>query len=45
MTLSDVGRMKMNARTELEIPEETRVLTKEDIIQAIKILDQHQRWF
>ena len=36
--LSDVGRMKMNARTELEIGEETRTLTKEDIIAAIKIL-------
>lgn len=36
--LSDVGRVKMNARLGLEFDEEITVLTKEDIINTIKIL-------
>lgn len=36
--LSAVGRVKMNARLELNLPEETGVLTREDIIAIIKTL-------
>jgi DNA-directed RNA polymerase subunit beta len=36
--LSAVGRVKMNARLNLEFPEEMGVLTKDDIIGTIKIL-------
>jgi DNA-directed RNA polymerase subunit beta len=34
--LSDVGRVKLNARLDLNIPEEVGVLTKDDIIAIIK---------
>jgi DNA-directed RNA polymerase subunit beta len=36
--LSPVGRVKMNARLDLELPEEQGTLTKQDIIETIKIL-------
>ncbi|MBN8531917.1 MAG: DNA-directed RNA polymerase subunit beta, partial [Alphaproteobacteria bacterium] len=36
--LSDVGRVKMNARLELEFDEQQRTLTKEDILATIKLL-------
>ncbi len=36
--LSDVGRVKTNARLNLSISEDVHVLTKEDIIEAVKIL-------
>ncbi len=36
--LSAVGRVKMNARLDLDFDEETRVLTKDDIIAIIKTL-------
>jgi len=36
--LGDVGRYKMNKKLKLDIPPETKVLTKEDIIQIIKHL-------
>jgi len=36
--LSAVGRVKMNARLNLNHPEDTGVLTKEDIIGSIKLL-------
>ncbi len=36
--LSDVGRVKMNARLDLEFPEDHGTLTKEDIIETIKTL-------
>ena len=36
--LGDVGRYKMNKKLKLDIPQETKVLTKEDIIQIIKHL-------
>ncbi len=36
--LGDVGRYRINRKLHLEIPEETRVLTKEDIIEIIKYL-------
>ena len=36
--LSDVGRMKMNARLELSHPDDLRVLTHEDILQSIRTL-------
>ncbi|PIR32553.1 MAG: DNA-directed RNA polymerase subunit beta [Alphaproteobacteria bacterium CG11_big_fil_rev_8_21_14_0_20_44_7] len=36
--LSDVGRMKMNARLGLEVADDVRVLTKEDIIEAVRTL-------
>lgn len=34
--LSDVGRMKMNTRLGLEVPEEVTVLTKEDVQEIIR---------
>ncbi len=34
--LSDVGRMKMNTRLGLRIPDEVTVLTKEDIIEIVR---------
>ncbi len=36
--LSDVGRVKMNARLGLTLPETQRVLTKEDIISIVKAM-------
>jgi DNA-directed RNA polymerase subunit beta len=36
--LSDVGRVKMNARLGLDFPEETSILTKEDIIEIVRTL-------
>ena len=36
--LGEVGRYKINAKLELDIPVETRVLTREDIISIIKYL-------
>ena len=36
--LGDVGRYRINRKLNLEIPTETRVLTKEDIISIIKYL-------
>jgi DNA-directed RNA polymerase subunit beta len=36
--LGDVGRYKMNKKLNLNIPEETKVLTKEDIVAIIKHL-------
>ena len=36
--LSDVGRMKMNARLGVSQPEELRVLTKQDILEAVRLL-------
>jgi len=36
--LSSVGRVKMNARLELECPDTVRVLRKEDILAIIKVL-------
>ena len=38
--LGDVGRYRINRKLGLSIPEETRVLTKEDIIEIIKYLIQ-----
>ena len=34
--LSDVGRMKINTRLGLNVPEEVGVLTKEDIVQMVR---------
>ncbi|MDX1949892.1 MAG: DNA-directed RNA polymerase subunit beta [Rickettsiales bacterium] len=34
--LSDVGRMKMNTRLGIKIPEEVSVLTKEDILEIVR---------
>jgi DNA-directed RNA polymerase subunit beta len=36
--LGDVGRYRINRKLNLDIPIETRVLTKEDIISIIKYL-------
>ena len=36
--LSEVGRMKMNHRLDLDIPKETTYLTREDLEQTIRIL-------
>ena len=36
--LSDVGRVKLNAKLDLKTPETTRVLVKEDIISIIKFM-------
>jgi len=36
--LSEVGRVKMNARLGLNLPENTGTLTKEDILAAVKML-------
>ena len=36
--LGDVGRYRINRKLHMSIPEETRVLTKEDIIEIIKYL-------
>ena len=36
--LSEVGRIKMNARLSLDIPEETTVLTPEDIKHIVRVL-------
>ncbi|NRA74239.1 MAG: DNA-directed RNA polymerase subunit beta [Rickettsiales bacterium] len=36
--LLDVGRVKLNARLNLDLPEKTTVLTKEDILHIIKCL-------
>ena len=36
--LGEVGRYRINRKLEMEIPEDTRVLTKEDIIEIIKYL-------
>lgn len=36
--LSSVGRMKLNARLNLSYEEEMRVLTKDDVIEIVKIL-------
>lgn len=36
--LSDVGRVKMNARLDLDKPDTVRVLTEDDIIQIVKNL-------
>ena len=36
--LSDVGRMKMNARLDVKEPDEQRTLTKNDIIEAVRKL-------
>ncbi len=38
--LSNVGRMKLNARLDLRLSEETTILTKNDIQQIIKVLVQ-----
>ena len=38
--LSAVGRVKMNARLDLNLDEEVRILTKEDIIKIIRTLIQ-----
>jgi DNA-directed RNA polymerase subunit beta len=36
--LSAVGRVKMNARLNLELPEDTGVLTHQDVMEVIKLL-------
>ena len=36
--LSSVGRVKMNARLELECPDTVRVLRKDDVLQIIKLM-------
>ncbi|MBO6783112.1 MAG: DNA-directed RNA polymerase subunit beta [Alphaproteobacteria bacterium] len=36
--LSDVGRVKMNARLELDAPDTMRVLRKEDILRIVKLM-------
>ncbi len=36
--LSDVGRVKLNAKLDLKTPDTTRVLTKEDIVSIIKFM-------
>jgi len=36
--LSDVGRVKLNAKLDLKTPDTTRVLTKEDIVAIIKFM-------
>ena len=36
--LSDVGRVKLNAKLDLKTPETTRILTTEDIISIIKFM-------
>ncbi|MCI5050075.1 MAG: DNA-directed RNA polymerase subunit beta [Rickettsiales bacterium] len=36
--LSDVGRVKINARFDLEYPEDHRTLTKDDILSTVKTL-------
>ena len=36
--LSDVGRVKLNAKLDLKTPDNTRVLTKEDIVAIIKFM-------
>ena len=36
--LSDVGRVKLNAKLNLKTPETTRVLTVNDIISIIKFM-------
>lgn len=36
--LGEVGRYKLNRRLKLDVPQETRVLTKQDIIASIKYL-------
>jgi len=36
--LSAVGRVKMNARLGLDLPEDTGILTKQDIINVVKLL-------
>jgi DNA-directed RNA polymerase subunit beta len=38
--LSVVGRVKMNARLDLSVSEDTRVLTREDIIEIVRLLIQ-----
>ena len=36
--LSDVGRVKLNAKLDLKTPDTTRVLTREDIVEIIKFM-------
>jgi DNA-directed RNA polymerase subunit beta len=36
--LSAVGRVKMNMRLELDVPDTMRVLRKEDILAVVKVL-------
>ena len=36
--LSDVGRVKLNAKLDLKTPDTTRVLTKDDIVSIIKFM-------
>ncbi len=36
--LSDVGRVKLNAKLDLKTPDSTRVLTKDDIVAIIKFM-------
>ena len=36
--LSDVGRVKLNAKLDLKTPDTTRILTKEDIVEIIKFM-------
>jgi DNA-directed RNA polymerase subunit beta len=38
--LSKVGRLKINKRLKLDIPLETTILTKEDIVETVRILDK-----
>ena len=36
--LSDVGRVKLNAKLDLKTPDTTRVLTKDDVVSIIKFM-------
>ncbi len=36
--LSPVGRMKLNERLDMELPEEVTLLTKEDVIRVVEVL-------
>jgi DNA-directed RNA polymerase subunit beta len=41
--LSKVGRLKINRRLKLNVPLEHTVLTKEDIVEAVRVLDRIRR--
>jgi len=41
--LSKVGRLKINKRLKLNVPLEHTVLTKEDIVEAVRVLDKIRR--
>ena len=36
--LSDVGRVKLNAKLDLKTPDTTRILTKDDVVEIIKFM-------